>query len=89
MLFVNNFFYCSNDEQKTLFLEKVLSGEWVSGMGMTEPGHGTDVLGMTTTAVRDGEITYKWYKTYITNGPEGHMFCVYISRWKNHGIYRD
>ena len=78
MLFVNNFFFCSNDEQKQLFLEKVISGEWVAGMGMTEPGYGTDVLGMTTTAVRDGD-TYvlNGTKTYITNGPEGHIFCVY------------
>ena len=76
MLFVNNF-YCANDEQKR-FLEPTLTGEWVAGMGMTEPGHGTDVLGMTTTAVKQGD-TYvlNGTKTYITNGPEGHIFLVY------------
>jgi isovaleryl-CoA dehydrogenase len=58
MLFVNNFYYCSNDEQKARFLEPTLTGEWVGGMGMTEPGHGTDVIGMTTTAVRDGDLVY-------------------------------
>lgn len=78
MLFVNNFFYCSNDEQRKRYLPQVLSGEWVAGMGMTEPGHGTDVLGMTTTAVKKGD-TYilNGTKTYITNGPEGHVFQVY------------
>ena len=78
MLYVNNFFYCSNDEQKKRLLEPTLTGEWVAGMGMTEPGYGTDVLGMTTTAVRDGD-TYvlNGTKTYITNGPEGHIFLVY------------
>lgn len=78
MLFVNNFFYCSNDEQKRRYLEKVISGEWVAGMGMTEPGYGTDVLGMTTTAVRHGgHYVLNGTKTYITNGPEGYCFLVY------------
>jgi hypothetical protein len=78
MLFVNNFYHCSNAEQKARYLPQVLSGEWVAGMGMTEPGAGTDVLGMTTTAVRDGdEYVMNGTKTYITNGCEGHCFLVY------------
>ncbi|MFT5680783.1 MAG: isovaleryl-CoA dehydrogenase [Myxococcota bacterium] len=78
MLFVNNFYHCSNDEQKARFLEPTLTGAWVGGMGMTEPGHGTDVVGMTTTAVRDGDdYILNGTKTYITNGPEGHIFLVY------------
>ncbi len=78
MLFVNNFYWGASEGQKAKYLAKVLSGEWVGGMGMTEPGYGTDVLGMTTTAVRDGD---RWIlngtKTYITNGPDGHCFLVY------------
>ena len=78
MLFVNNFYYCSNDEQRARYLDKTMSGEWVAGMGMTEPGAGTDVLGMSTTAVKDGD---QWVlngtKTYITNGVEGYCFLVY------------
>jgi isovaleryl-CoA dehydrogenase len=78
MLFVNNFYHCANDEQKAYYLPKVLSGEWVAGMGMTEPGAGTDVLAMTTTAVRSGdEYVLTGTKTYITNGCEGHCFQVY------------
>jgi isovaleryl-CoA dehydrogenase len=78
MLFVNNFYYCSNAEQRGRYLEKVISGEWVGGMGMTEPGYGTDVLGMTTTAVRRGShYVLDGTKTYITNGPDGHCFLVY------------
>ncbi len=78
MLFVNNFYYCANDEQRGRYLEKVLSGEWVAGMGMTEPGAGTDVMGMTTTAVLDGDsYVLNGTKTYITNGCEGHCFLVY------------
>ncbi|MFO7567643.1 MAG: acyl-CoA dehydrogenase family protein [Enhygromyxa sp.] len=78
MLFVNNFYHCSNPEQRERYLPKVLSGEWIAGMGMTEPGAGTDVLGMRTVAVRDGEhYVLNGTKTYITNGPEGFCFLVY------------
>jgi isovaleryl-CoA dehydrogenase len=78
MLFVNNFYHCSNDAQRAKYLPKVLSGEWIAGMGMTEPGAGTDVLGMTTTARRDGDhYVLDGTKTYITNGCEGFCFQVY------------
>jgi isovaleryl-CoA dehydrogenase len=78
MLFVNNFYHAANAEQRARYLPNTLSGAWIGGMGMTEPGAGTDVLGMTTTAVRDGD---DWIlngtKTYITNGCEGFCFLVY------------
>ncbi len=78
MLFVNNFFHCSTDEQRRRYLEPVLSGEQVGCMGMTEPGHGTDVLGMTTTARRAGDrYILNGTKTYITNGPEAQLALVY------------
>ena len=78
MLFVNNFMWAANAEQRRKYMPKVISGEWIAGMGMTEPGAGTDVLGMATTAVRDGD-TYvlNGTKTYITNGCEGFCFQVY------------
>ncbi|MSQ01645.1 MAG: isovaleryl-CoA dehydrogenase [Myxococcales bacterium] len=78
MLFVNNFYYSSNAEQRRRYLDPVLSGEWIAGMGMTEPGFGTDVLGMTTTAVRRGAgYVLNGTKTFITNGPDGFCFLVY------------
>ena len=78
MLFVNNFYHCSNEEQRARYLDKVLTGEWIAGMAMTEPGAGTDVLGMQTSAVRDGDsYVLNGTKTYITNGPEGFCFLVY------------
>jgi len=78
MLFVNNFYHCANEAQRKKYLPKSLSGEWVGGMGMTEPGYGTDVLGMTTTAVdRGSHYVLNGTKTYITNGPDGHCFLVY------------
>ena len=78
MLFVNNFYHCSNEEQRGRYLDKVLSGEWIGGMGMTEPGAGTDVLAMTTTARREGDhFVVNGTKTYITNGCEGYCFLFY------------
>ncbi len=78
MLFVNNFYHCASQAQRDRYLPKVMSGEWVAGMGMTEPGAGTDVMAMTTTAVRDGDhYVINGTKTYITNGCEGFCFQVY------------
>jgi len=78
MLFVNNFYHCSDAAQRARYLPRVLSGEWVGAMGMTEPGYGTDVLGMKTTAVRRGDVyVLNGTKTYITNGPDCHVALVY------------
>eukprot|EP01098_Paradermamoeba_levis_P004638 TRINITY_DN1977_c0_g2_i2.p1 TRINITY_DN1977_c0_g2~~TRINITY_DN1977_c0_g2_i2.p1 ORF type:complete len:423 (+),score=138.73 TRINITY_DN1977_c0_g2_i2:168-1271(+) len=78
MLFVNNFYMGANDLQKKKYLPHVLSGDYVGGMGMTEPGAGTDVLGMSTRAVKKGnEYVLNGSKTYITNSVEGQCFLVY------------
>lgn len=83
MLFVNNFYRNSNDEQRARILPKVVSGEWVGGMCMSEPHVGTDVLGMTTRAVRKGdEYALSGRKMWITNGMVddrtlGDVFLVY------------
>ncbi len=78
MLFVNNFYHSANETQRRRWLPRTLSGEWIAGMGMTEPGAGTDVLGMTTSAVRDGDHwVLNGTKTYITNACEGFCFLVY------------
>jgi isovaleryl-CoA dehydrogenase len=78
MLFVNNLYWSASADQRARWIPKTLTGEWIGGMGMTEPGAGTDVLAMTTTAVRDGDhYVLNGTKTYITNAVEGHIFLVY------------
>lgn len=78
VLFVNNFFHNANDEQRDRYLDRVLSGEWIGAMGMTEPSAGTDVLGMGTIATRDGaDYVLNGRKTFITNGLEASIYVIY------------
>jgi alkylation response protein AidB-like acyl-CoA dehydrogenase len=60
--------YCS-DEQRKRWLPGIVSGELITAVAMTEPGIGSDLASMTTTAIRDGD-TYviNGSKTFITNG---------------------
>ncbi|MDE0858486.1 MAG: acyl-CoA dehydrogenase family protein [Candidatus Poseidoniaceae archaeon] len=70
MLFVNNLAYNGTEEQKERILPKVCSGEWIGAMAMSEPDAGTDVLGLSTTAVQqeDGTWVINGRKMWITNG---------------------
>ena len=69
-LMVNNLAHNGNEAQKTRILPKVCSGEWIGCMAMSEPGYGTDVLGMQTTAKQreDGHWVINGRKMWITNG---------------------
>ena len=78
LLFVNNFYWAGTAEQRKKYLPKVLTGEVIGAMGMTEPAVGTDVLGMQTIARKDSNgYVINGRKTFITNGPEADVFCVY------------
>ena len=70
MLFVNNLSFNGNEEQKARILPQVCSGEWIGAMAMSEPDAGTDVLGLSTTAVQQGDGTWllNGRKMWITNG---------------------
>jgi alkylation response protein AidB-like acyl-CoA dehydrogenase len=60
--------YCS-EEQKQRWLPGIASGELVTAIGMTEPGIGSDLASMTTSALRDGDhYVVNGAKTFITNG---------------------
>jgi alkylation response protein AidB-like acyl-CoA dehydrogenase len=63
------FLHLCNEEQKTRWLPGIVSGELVTAIAMTEPGIGSDLAGMKTTAIRDGdEYVVNGSKTFITNG---------------------
>jgi isovaleryl-CoA dehydrogenase len=78
LLFVNNFYWAGSPAQRERYLGRTLTGELIGAMGMTEPAVGTDVLGMQTTARRDGDAyILHGRKTFITNAPEAGVFLVY------------
>lgn len=57
------------DAQKRRFLAPAIRGEKIGALGITEPDAGSDVAGLRTTAVRDGDsYVVNGSKTYITNG---------------------
>ena len=59
----------ATDEQKQRWLPGIVSGELVLAVAMTEPGAGSDLAGMRTRAVRDGDdYVVNGSKTFITNG---------------------
>jgi isovaleryl-CoA dehydrogenase len=69
MLCVNNLAFNCDEAQQARFLPKLCTGEWVGAMGMSEPGAGTDVLGMQSQAIRDGDVyVLNGRKMWITNG---------------------
>lgn len=69
MLFVNNLAVNGSEEQKRRVLPGVCAGTHVGAMAMSEPNYGTDVLGMETTAKRDGDhYVINGQKMWITNG---------------------
>jgi len=58
-----------SEEQKRKYLPKMASGEMVGAIAMSEPGTGSDLQGVKTTALKDGnEIVVNGQKTFITNG---------------------
>ncbi len=68
--------YC-DDEQATRWLPGIASGELVTAVAMTEPGTGSDLAGITTTAVRDGDVyVLNGSKTFITNGINADLVIV-------------
>jgi len=83
LLFANNLQLNGSDEQRLKYLPDACSGKKVCGMCMSEPGAGTDVLGMQTSAVRRGDAyVLNGAKMWITNGAVsdtelGDTFLVY------------
>src|SRR6516225_8815149 len=68
-----------NDEQKARFLPRMCSGELRGGLALTEPDAGTDLQGIRTRAVREGDhYVVDGTKTWISNGIEGSCFAVLV-----------
>jgi isovaleryl-CoA dehydrogenase len=77
-LCVNQLALNATDEQKRKYLPKLLSGEHVGALAMSEPGAGSDVVSMQLKAVRHGDCyVLDGRKMWITNGPEADVLVVY------------
>ena len=66
------------DAQKRRYLPKLISGEHVGALAMSEPGAGSDVVGMKTRADKKGDrYVLNGNKMWITNGPDADVLVVY------------
>jgi isovaleryl-CoA dehydrogenase len=77
-LCVNQLRRWGSEDQKQKYLPKLVSGEFLGALAMSETGAGSDVMGMRTTAVRDGdEYVLNGSKMWITNAPGADVMIVY------------
>lgn len=79
ILCVNNIQNNGSAEQKSRYLPKLISGEHIGCMGMSEPEFGSDALGMQTKAVKnsDGSFTINGAKMWITNAQYADIVYLY------------
>jgi isovaleryl-CoA dehydrogenase len=77
-LCVNQIHRNGNAEQKTKYLPKLVSGEHVGALAMSEPGSGSDVVSMKLRAEKKGDrYILNGNKMWITNGPDASTLVVY------------
>jgi isovaleryl-CoA dehydrogenase len=77
-LCVNQLRLNGSEEQRQRYLPKLVSGEHVGALAMSEPGAGSDVVGMRTRAEKKGDrYVINGNKMWITNGPDADTLVVY------------
>ncbi|MCL4767780.1 MAG: isovaleryl-CoA dehydrogenase [Hyphomicrobiaceae bacterium] len=85
-LCVNQLRRNGTEEQKRRYLPKLISGEHVGGLAMSEPGAGSDVVSMKLRAEKKGDrYVLNGTKMWITNGPGGDVIVVYAKTDPNAG----
>jgi len=78
-LCVNQLRRWGNEPQKRKYLPKLISGEHLGALAMSEPGSGSDVMSMRTRAdVRGDRYILNGRKMWITNGPTADVLVVYV-----------
>ncbi len=71
------FLHSTTDEQQARWLPGLVSGELMTAIAMTEPGTGSDLASIQTTAIRDGDhYVLNGAKTFITNGINSDLVIV-------------
>ncbi|MBT1074188.1 isovaleryl-CoA dehydrogenase [Geobacter grbiciae] len=85
-LCVNQIFRNGNESQKRKYLPKLISGEHVGALAMSEPGAGSDVVSMRLRADKKGDhFILNGNKMWITNGPHADTLVVYAKTDMNAG----
>ena len=85
-LCVNQINLNGNDEQKSKFLPKLINGEHVGALAMSEPSAGSDVVSLQLSAEkRNGYYRLNGNKYWITNGPDASVLVVYAKTDKDAG----
>ena len=85
-LCVNQIFRNGTEEQRRRYLPKLISGEHVGALAMSEPGSGSDVVSMKLRAERRGDVfVLNGNKMWITNGPDADTLVVYAKTDPNAG----
>ena len=77
-LCINQIFRNGTEEQKQKYLPKLISGEHVGALAMSEPNAGSDVVSMKLTARKQGDhYILNGNKMWITNGPDANTLIIY------------
>src|SRR6201995_4834107 len=85
-LCVNQIRRNGNEKQKRKYLPKLISGDHVGSLAMSEPGAGSDVVSMKTRADKKGDrFVLNGNKMWITNGPVAETLVVYAKTDPNAG----
>ena len=85
-LCVNQIFKNGNDAQREKYLPKLVSGEHIGALAMSEPNAGSDVVSMKLKAEKRGDkYILNGNKMWITNGPDAHTFVIYAKTDPNAG----
>lgn len=85
-LCVNQISKNGNEEQKAKYLPKLVSGEHIGALAMSEPNAGSDVVSMKLKAEKKGDrYILNGNKMWITNGPDAHTFVIYAKTDVNAG----
>ncbi|MCK8044253.1 isovaleryl-CoA dehydrogenase [Shewanella sp. 1CM18E] len=77
-LCVNQINRNGNSEQKAKYLPKLITGEHIGALAMSEPNAGSDVVSMKLHARKEGDrYILNGNKMWITNGPDAHTYVIY------------
>ncbi|MDY6851729.1 MAG: acyl-CoA dehydrogenase family protein, partial [Thermodesulfobacteriota bacterium] len=87
-LCAHNLYKNANEEQRRKYLPPLCSGEKVGALALTEPGAGSDAMGIQTSAVREGDFyRLNGTKMFITNAPMADTLIVYTKTDKSKGAH--